>query len=393
MARIALVTSSFLPRVGGVEEHVRHVAADLQRRGHEVVVWSVDQGDVVPDEVDGVRIRYLPCPLPARTAGALLRFAGSVPAAWAAWEQARRLDRPDLLHVHCYGPNGVYATALARLHGLPLIYSHHGETFMDADHVFDTSALLRRSLSATLRQAAEVTSCSAYAAADLVRFGVTPGTVRVVFNGVDLTEPVGELPADLPAAYVAGIGRLVAVKGFDNLIRAFAQVASDQPELHLVIGGDGPERSTLTALASELGVGQRVRFTGTLARGQVGAVMAGALALVVPSQVEAFGITVLEGWRAATAVVATKVGGPPEFVRDGHTGLLVDPAEPVAIAASLRRLFVERGLRNRLAAFGRREVEKFTWSGVADSYEDLYRGVLAKSPQSAPLPDEPQPRD
>ena len=95
---------------------------------------------------------------------------------------------------------------------------------MDADHVFDTSALLRRSLSATLRQAAGVTSCSAYAAADLLRFGVTPGTVRVVFNGVDLTEPVGELPADLPAAYVAGIGRLVAVKGFDNLIRAFAQV-------------------------------------------------------------------------------------------------------------------------------------------------------------------------
>lgn len=121
--------------------------------------------------------------------------------------------------------------------------------------------------------------------------------------------------------------------------------------------------------------------------------MAGALALVVPSQVEAFGITVLEGWRAATAVVATKVGGPPEFVRDGHTGLLVDPTEPVAIAASLRRLLVERGLRNRLAASGRREVEKFTWSGVADSYEDLYRGVLAKSPQSAPLPDEPQPRD
>lgn len=378
MARVALVASSFLPRIGGVEEHVRHVAAELRRAGHEVVVWAVDQSDDVPDQVDGIRVRYLPCALPARSASALLRSASAVPQAWAAWEAARRADRPEILHVHCFGPNGVYASQLARLHRLPLVYSHHGETFMDANAVFDTSALLRRSLTATLRQAAAVTSCSAFAAADLPRFGYSTGAAQVVYNGVDLDEPVGALPKGLPARYVAGIGRLVANKGFDSLVRAFA-VLSDDLDLDgidLVIAGTGPERDALAVLAAQLGVAGRVHLVGALARPEVGSVLQAAELLVVPSRIEAFGITVLEGWRAGTPVLATRRGGPAEFVENGRTGILVDPEDPSGIASAMRQVLVDPLLSNYLADEGRAAVADFTWGAVAEAYSAIYRPLV-----------------
>ena len=378
MARIALVASSFLPRIGGVEEHVRHVAVELRRAGHDVVVWAVDQLDDVPDQVDGIRVRYLPCPLPARSVPALLRWASAVPGAWAAWEAARRTDRPEILHVHCFGPNGVYASQLARLHRLPLIYSHHGETFMDANAVFDTSALLRRSLRATLRQAVTVTSCSAFAAADLARFGHSAAAVQVVYNGVDLDEPVGALPAGLPSRYVAGIGRLVANKGFDSLVRAFAVLVDDADldGIDLVIAGTGPEQDALATLAAELGVAGRVHLVGALARPQVGSVLQAAELLVVPSRIEAFGITVLEGWRAGVPVLATRRGGPAEFVEDGRTGLLVDPEDPSNIAAAMRHVLADPLLSSRLAAGGMAAVAKFTWGAVAESYSEIYHPIV-----------------
>lgn len=373
MARVALVASSFVPRIGGVEEHVRHAAAELRRAGHEVVVWAVDQSDDVPDQVDGIRVRYLPCPLPSRTVPALLRWASSIPRAWAAWEAARRADRPEIIHIHCYGPNGVYASQLARLHRLALVYSHHGETFMDANAVFETSALLRRSLRATLRQAGAVTSCSAFAAADLARFGYSAAAVQVVYNGVDLDEPVGALPAGLPARYVAGIGRLVANKGFDSLVRAFAMlVDADLDGVDLVIAGTGPERDPLATLAAQLGVAERVHLVGALARPEVGSVLQAAELLVVPSRIEAFGITVLEGWRAGVPVLATRRGGPAEFVEDGRTGLLVDPEDPSSIADAMRRVLADPLLSSQLAGAGRASVAEFTWGAVAGAYSAIY---------------------
>ena len=131
-SRIALVASSAYPNPGGVEQHVRQVARELTARGHAVEVWTVAR-DGVPsrDVVDGVPVRWLPAPLPARSAGALAGFARLVPRSWGQWADAVRSFRPSLLHVQCFGPNGVYASALSRRFRIPMAVSSHGETFMD----------------------------------------------------------------------------------------------------------------------------------------------------------------------------------------------------------------------------------------------------------------------
>ena len=383
MARIALVTSSYLPRIGGVEEHVAHVARRLAQRGHSVAIWSVDQGDVVPPDHDAIPVRYLPCPLPSRSVAGAMRFAARAFGARRAWRNALRLDRPDVIHIHCFGPNGVYATQFAGRR--PLVYSHHGETFMDT--VFDESALLRRSLTRTLERADAVTSCSTFAARDLERFGLPAARAEIVANGVQLDEPIGELPAALATVgpFILGIGRLVEVKGFDALIRAYALLVERGADrgVDLVIGGDGPERARLQHLAEALGVGARTWFPGALARPQVGAAMAAALALVVPSRVEAFGITVLEGWRAGIPVIATRNGGPAGLISDGENGLLIDPESEESIAAALERVIAEPGLAGSLGESGARSVLAYTWDAAASAYEDIYERIAGPRPPSS----------
>jgi glycogen synthase len=372
---VALVTSSFLPRLGGVEEHVRNVARELRAQGLDVVVWTVDQGDDVPAEVDGIPVRVLPCPMPARSARSLAWFALQAPRAIVRWMRATAADRPRMLHVHCFGPNGPWALAASAVTRRPLLLTAHGETFMDAHDAFGASALLRRTLREALRRARVVTACSAFTARDLVRFGLDR-RVDVVGNGVQPDEPAAALPAGLPSRFVLAMGRLVSTKGFDLLIDAFAQ-ARLPDDVALVLAGDGPEADALRAHAERRGVASRVHWTGRLARGEVVSVTAAATALVVPSRVEAFGIVVLEGWRAGAPVIVTSHGGPADLVRDGDDGLVVDPFDAAALAGALETVVLDEQVARRLGAAGRERVREYTWTEVAAQYRRLYADRLA----------------
>lgn len=373
---VALVASSYHPHFGGVEEHTRHVARVLRLRGYHVEVWTVDRGEHLGHRaVDGVQVRYLPTPLPARKPVNLLRFVGSAPLAFARWVRAiRRLD-PDLLHVHCFGPNGPYAVAAAAVARRPVIISGHGETFMDAHDIFGRSALMNQQLKYALQSSAAVTACSRVAAQDLIsRFGATD--VVVVPNGTEQarsSDSVARRHTVQGAKQVVAVGRMVEVKGFDLLLHAFATV---DPPHRLVLVGEGPERSALEALALELGIGDRVDFPGRLEGSEVLRVMQESNAVVVPSRREAFGIVVLEAWTSGTPLIATSRGGPRDIVTDEVDGLIVDPEDLCALARAICRVFEDEDLADRLASTGRLRVQSYTWEAVVDRYEEIYSNVL-----------------
>ena len=373
---VALVASSYAPDIGGVESHVAAVAQHLLERGHAVEVWTVDRhGRSTTSRVDGVEVRYLPTPLPARTAPALARFAVRGPLAQREWAGAYRSLRPDLLHVHCFGPNGVYADATRHRFHAPLVLTSHGETLADDRGVYQRSALLRRSLTRALRSAAAVTAPSRFVLDDLrARYGLVGGTV--VPNGVDLAvRPEPSTAAALPGPYLLAVGRLGRMKGFDLLIDAFAHAELDR-DIRLVIAGEGPERESLAASVAQLGLADRIVLLGALSPEAVAGAMAGAMAVIVPSRAEAFGIVALEAWRAGAPLVMTKRGGATDFVTDDHDGMLVDPEDRTAFARVLTAVSRNRDLRDRLAENGSRRVREFTWDRVADAYESIYRDVV-----------------
>lgn len=377
--RIALATSSFSPYIGGVEEHVRHVAGVLRARGHDVVVWTISRdGVTAAREVDGIHVRDLPAPLPARSIGDVARFLLRLPRAALAWWRAVRSFRPDVIHVHCFGPNGTYARYVSRATRTPMIVTTHGETMADDDGLFTHSRLARDSLRASLEMAAAVTGCSQLVLDDLVdRFGLPPGSGIVVFNGIDVDEAAHEPVTGLPDRFIAGIGRLQRVKGFDLLVDAYA-AAGVAPEVGLVIGGAGPEADALRRRADELGVGRHVVLPGRLSRGQVATVLDKAAVVVVPSRFEAFGLTALEAWRACSPLVATTRGGMREFVRDGIDGVIVDPESTSSLAHAIGALVADPARARRVAEAGHARIPDFAWDKVVQQYESLYRSATRR---------------
>jgi glycosyltransferase involved in cell wall biosynthesis len=388
MTRIALLPSLYPPSLGGVEELTRHLALALVDAGDQVEVWTSQPDDAAPETVeirDGLVVRRLPMPLPATNWSAIRRTSTVGTRTLFSLRTAVAAFRPDCLHVQCFGPNGAYATALSRTTGVPLVVTLQGETLMDDADIFDTSRVLRAALRRGLRHASAVTGCSGFTLADAeTRFGLEPGRGQVIFNGVSLPPPDagGDHPAryapvaDRPdRPYVLALGRVVEKKGFDLLLGAFAAMVTGRTAADLVIAGEGAARSGLQRRAEELGLGDQVHFPGRLSRDEVASAMAGATVFVMPSRLEPFGIVVLEAWRAGVAVVATNRGGPPEFVRDGLDGVLVDPLVTAGFAAALEGLLLEPDRRRAIAASGRHRVAEFGWPIIAERYRSIYASV------------------
>lgn len=385
--RIALISSSYHPYPGGVEEHVRNVARELRKLGHEVVVWTVDRGEHLGTRlVDGTAVRYLPTPLPARSIRSLGRFVVAFAGAWRAWRRAFKDFHPDVLHVQCVGPNGLYALALHHRTRIPLLVSSHGETFMDDHAVFESSALLRWGLRRSLSDASAVTGCSSVVIAHLRDdYGLRGGVV--VPNGIDLDESPCSVTRPLPdwwplrGPVILALGRVEHIKGFDLLVRSFAK-ADLPPDTHLVIGGDGGALASVKQLTADLGVADHVRFPGRLGRDHIAQSMSAASVVVVPSRMEAFGIVALEAWRAGTPLIMTNRGGARDFVTDHVDGVLVDPEQTDELAGALRLVLRDESVSARLGDAGARRVEAFTWRRVAEDYERIFMSLNSETPQS-----------
>ncbi len=389
MTRIALVPSAYPPSIGGVEELTRHLALALVAAGDDVEVWTGNPNDRDPETVevrDGLVVRRFPMPLPATNWAAVSHAATTGVRTMRSLRRAVSTFRPDLIHVQCFGPNGAYAAALARMTGVPLLITLQGETQMDDADIFDVSQVMRAALRSGLRTATAVTACSAFTLDDAVnRFGLASGRGTVIPNGVALDGgDDGPVAADAYLAsrlgdepYVLALGRVVDKKGFDLLLSGYSAMDPTLRTADLVIGGTGPALEALEAQAEESGIADRVHFVGRLAREQVATAMAAATVFVMPSRLEPFGIVVLEGWRAGTAVVATNRGGAPEFIRDGEDGLLVDPFDTAAVARVLERILSDDALRRSIAEAGRARVEEFAWPVIAGRYRDLYGSVCA----------------
>jgi glycosyltransferase involved in cell wall biosynthesis len=201
----------------------------------------------------------------------------------------------------------------------------------------------------------------------------------VIRTGIDAASFPVARPADAPPAIVA-VGRLRAPKDTVSFIRALALLRG--PFQATLVGG-GPDARAVEEELRRTGLTSCVLLAGE--RDDVPEVLASSAIFVLSSRSEALPVSVLEAMAAGLPVVATRVGGVPELVVDGETGLLVPPADPPALAAALQRLLDEPELRARLGAAGRARVEEhFALEAFLESHLDLYRRALAA--RGLPLP-------
>ncbi len=377
---IALMPSAFAPHLGGVEELSRRLALELRSRGSDTVVitnrWPIDlPADGVVDDIPVRRERFrFPEPKPRHFAGWVV---GTATTRRGVYEAMKR-HHSRLIHVQCVSTNGYYALRAARRLRLPLVVTMQGELTMDAAQIYQRSATMRRSWRRLITAADVVTGCSQQVLDEAIAMygdGLS-SKARVVRNGVDLELVRAAAPMRRNRPYLLGIGRLVRQKGFDVLVAAFAKVAAEHPELDLVLAGDGTERAALAAQIAATGLDDRVHLVGGVPAAEAFRLFRGCAGFVLPSRHEPQGIVVIEAMAAGAPVLATRVGGVPETVRDGMNGLLTAAGDAEAMAASLRVLLDDPAAAQARAAQASVDVEAYDWRRIADQYEACYADAL-----------------
>lgn len=177
---------------------------------------------------------------------------------------------------------------------------------------------------------------------------------------------------------VVNVSRLESKNGVAELIDAVGLLIKEGKNVVLVLVGDGSERDELARHVREKGIEKRVLFLGEISHNEVGPIVASADAFARTPRSEGFGIVFLEAMSAGVPVVGTNVGGIPDFLKDGETGLLCEVENQESIASALRRLVDDESLRTRLVEASSRLVqEKYDWDVIAERfYEEVYSKVV-----------------
>jgi glycosyltransferase involved in cell wall biosynthesis len=290
---------------------------------------------------------------------------------------ANAIDRwsIDLVHTHLWNAD-LFGTSAAAWRGCPVVSTVHGSNFLP----FGSEGLHR-----ARRHALSLTYRAVYRFCDRViapsralvddlsgRPGIRVPAARIVVvpNGLDIESTRARassavLPASvsarMPAPMIACVANMFAIKGQEWLVRALPEVLASVPQAILVLVGDGESRASIERLVKDLGVTDRVVFTGSLENPL--AIVERADVIVLPSLSEGLPIALLEAMALGRAVVASRVGGIPEVIQDGVSGLLVPPSDPAALSKALSRLLLDADLRIGIGVAARSVVER-DWSSV-----------------------------
>ncbi len=401
--RVILLTSSY-PRhaTDSASVFLRYLAQHLNQRGIAVhVLAPADQsaGMTTEDGINVSRFRYFPRPWQKLAYGSGIpsnlrhrpRLWLQVPffalaMTWALFRSLRNTPRPQLIHAHWVIPQGLIAVLTGLLLRVPVVISLHGA---------DAFALNRGPLSPLKRFC--LRHCAAWTAntratAQAIALGHVLPSPRIIPMGVD-TDCFGSgvrsrLRTGLGSneMIMLYVGRLVEKKGVGDLIQAFARLAGDLREkTHLWIVGHGELENSLETMSRELGVGDRIKFWGEIPNDQLPDYYAAADLFVGPSveatsgDTEGQGVVFIEAFAAGLCVIATTVGGIPEVVDHGRTGILVPPKNPNELAGAIQQLLSDSVLRQRLARNAQDEArEHYAWPRIADEFVTLYSDIATK---------------
>ena len=360
---------------------VAHVNSELGFAGGEVQVFLL---------LDGFRRRgyrvLLVCPPDSASAHearrrgidvveVAMRSDADVPAV-VRIGRAFRASGVDLVHLHT-GRANVLGGAAAWWLGLPAVTTRRMERRVRRS--YKSGAVYGRFTRATVAISPAVVQC-------LVDGGVARDRIHLVHEGVDperiaaqraRSEVRSSLGAGADDCVLLALAALTHRKGIDVLLEALSRAAVAGAAPLTWVAGDGPDRRQLEASCERLGLDARVSFLGS--RHDVGDLLAGCDAFVLPSRREGLGVAALEAMAAGRPVVCSRVGGLAYSVVDDRTGVLVPPGDPDALAAAIVRVVADCELRDRLGRNGPlRIAEGFRAEQVVEAHERLYRGLLSR---------------
>jgi len=276
----------------------------------------------------------------------------------------------DVIDAHYFYPAGVAAMLLGRHFGKPVVITARGSDI----NLIAQYTIPRKFIIWAARRAAAVAAVSQALKYSLEQLGVDAAKVCVLRNGVDadvfrpLDRDVERARLGIDGRLLISVGNLVELKGNELAIRSLKSL----PDASLFLIGDGPDRRRLESIARETGVGERVRFIGTVAQKDLPRYYSAADALVLASSREGWPNVLLEAMACGTPVVAARVGGTPEVVTSPVAGVLFEPRTVQALTSALQELFGSPPRREDT----RHYAEGFGWNETTLGLRTLFRRVV-----------------
>lgn len=386
--RVAMFSAESLHSsvAGGLGVHVTELAAGLERRGHDVHVFT-ERGRAQShyDRIHGVhyhRVDHGSSPNCVETADYMCKAM-----AHRFHEVTSMIGKFELAHAHDWSAANAMKYVMEG-YGTPGLLTMHSTEYGRCGNVFydGYARWIRDTEAAGCRNASTVIAVSHFLADELRSiYGVDDHKIHILPNGVSYHAYDGFVdPAAVKARYgvapmdptVLAIARMTAQKGMDMLVEAVPMVLASYPDTKFIFIGNGPDKDFVVRRAHECGVGDAVRFIGAPPKQECVDLKRAVDIVAVPSRNEPFGIVVLEAWAAGKPVVATRAGGPREFVWHDVNGFLVD-ANPGGLAHGIGSLLADHDHCRALGANGRRAVEEFFhWDNVAAFTEGVYTATV-----------------
>jgi glycosyltransferase involved in cell wall biosynthesis len=363
-------TDFFLPHIGGVETFGGDLIPALQARGHEVtVVTSSHKADLpAVEQVGSIPVHRFQMWRALRTND--LRELVSIRRAVSA---LKREMRPDMTHLH-FG-----ATSYFHLQTQSAAYTPTLTTV----HALTQTSLTETSLLTSIVHASQAVNAVSAAGYQLLSRAFPEATDRLSFVYYGLGPSAGSAIEVIPPCFkeplILCLGRLAPQKGFDLALRAFAQVEKAVPKARLMIVGEGVEESALKELASNLGIAEKVDFTGSVPPEDVYAVINKATMMLLPSRFEGLPLVALQAARMQRPIISSAVDGLPELVVDNESGLVLKDNHERDLAKAILSLM--RSPQKAIGmgkALAQRFEERFGFDHCVSQYERLYHQVVQR---------------
>ena len=369
---ICMVSDDFLPAMTGVGVHIKLVAPELARRGHQVsVITTRRKGEPEVEQWEGVRIYRV---FTLKVYG----FYQGLPSSGMVRSVFERV-KPDLVHHHYVGIMMAQVCGVALAKGIKQVSTYHfsAEVLTQPLPMRPLRSLIRRLMVLYNNRFDLVIAPSQNLARQITGEGVST-TVHYITNPVVFCDSAAVVPAGRTTGFtVLYAGRLGPEKNIGYLMKAFAALLRQVPDAALWIAGRGPEGPALEALAEELGLGDRIQFLGFLDHPTLARYYAACDVFVLPSVHEAQPLVAMEAmWFGRPIIVTSAIVAAEEMVDQGVNGYIVDP---VAIGDLTKRLAgqaADPSLRVAQGTASRQRASAYQPELVVDALEVAYRDLV-----------------
>ena len=362
--KVLMPAIHYHPVIGGIETWTRNIAEQLAEKAEVFVVTGKVKDQPKKEEARRVKIsRTSLFTLFNLSASPLVFTLSSLP--FIFFKSLALVRKEKINIVHCQGfLSSVLGFLLFKLTGAPYVVT--------VQRLESKSNPFKNFI---YRQAAVCIGASRAIGQYFKEIGCQ--NVEVIPNGIDLNRFENLERKKGEKFTIMTVARLEKVKGIEYLIRAFDSLRFDlRGRSNLLIIGDGSEKRSLEGLVEKLGLKDKVRFLGEIPNEQIPSYLATADCFVLPSLKEGFGIVILEAQAAGIPVIGTKVGGILDLIKDGQTGILVEPGNPEDISRAISRVYADQDFSHSLIQNAKIELKKYSWRNIAEKVYQIYQHTV-----------------